>query len=484
MPNITPLALTRPARRHKQIEMTKTLQQGFVALTSVVVIASILLMVSIGLSLYSVGELQNSFDEVESSRALALAEYCQEKAVYDLTKNSAYQGGETLTPDLAKPEEICNILPVTTYGEPTGTGDTEGIFTLTEKSDWEAGTNSGTDLVSAPGDVKVNSGGGGGPGKLDLLAMYNADNNIITATTDSANRSKAVDGNLATAWAATTSMQTVHSWIIDLGVSTNITYLALTSSASAPLPGMQTIMESADGVVYNPVCSTMVGILATWNITNSSTGCNPPGHAHPFNTRYLKLSIANQSFGMSTTWTVKEFEVYVASLPASSTATQTSKANQMTSPAGGTAIVQYTEFSPSETASQGEIKYRFRKSNWGGSWLGEWSDFKIYTGAPIDLSKIEALMITAKDIIDARYYINVESTLTKSAPTSDPVLHDYTVKYLTQTGADAGPTICKLIRSEGKVTRDDNFYVRRLESNSCSLCPVSLDSWREVGDFN
>ena len=465
-----------------KIQIIKPSKQGFVTLTSVVVITSILLIASIGLSLFSTSELQNSFTEAESSRALALAEYCQEKAIYNLTKNSAYQGGETLTPDPTKTDEICNILPVTTYGEPTGAGDAEGSFVLTEKSDWEAGANSGTDLVSVPGDVKIDSSGGSA--KLDLLAMYNADNSIIRATADPINRSKVIDNNLATAWSAVALPQTPHSWIIDLKASYSIAYIAINSTISTSAPGMVQILESADDITYNTICAYPL-TQGIWNKTNSANECYS-GHQHPFNARYLKLYIYNgaQPLGATVSWNVNEFEIYSTASQPITTATNISKANQMTPPVSGAFIVKYAQFTPNETSNQGEIKYRFRKSNWGGSWLGEWSAEKIFTGDPIDLSKIAELMITAKDMADAKYYINVESTFAKSVPTSDPALHDYTVKYITQTGAQNGPTICKLVRSEGKVTHSDNFYLRRLESNSCSLCPVSLDLWREVGRFN
>ena len=299
---------------------------------------------------------------------------------------------------------------------------------LTTQADWEAGTRVNIDTTTTPGDIKISNSSSST--KLDLLAMYNANSSIITATTDSANRSKAIDGNVTTTWSAVTPIQTTHSWIIDLGASYNIAYVAINSSISQTLGvGMGNLMiaESSDNILYNPVCSSQSQIVAgSWNKANSQTDCDPPGHSHPFNTRYLKLSITNNTFGMSTTWTVKEFEVYLVAVQTILSATHTSAIAQI----GSAGTIQYTTFSIAESEpDNSDIRYRFRRTKPTNSWVGSWTDYIDYTGASIDLTSFTELDISQSDINSGKTYLQVETIFTRVDGAPDPVVSDYTIVY-------------------------------------------------------
>ena len=293
---------------------------------------------------------------------------------------------------------------------------------LSSQADWEAGDRVNIDTATSSGDMKMSSGASAT--KLDLLAMYNANNNIITATTDSANRSKTIDGSLATAWVATAGMQTTHTWIIDLGANNTIAYVAINSTISTTV-GMGNVQISKKQNVgsYSAVCS---GPLAqgAWNKTNSSTECNPP--AHPFAARYLKLSITNSTLGMPVTWDVNEFEIYTTAVQTVLSATHTSAIAQI----GSAGAVQYKTFNATENEpANADIRYRFRRTKSSDSWTGSWTDYIDYTGSEIDLTSYSELDISESDINSGKTFLQVETQFTRLDSAPDPSVSDYTVVY-------------------------------------------------------
>lgn len=84
-------------------------KNGFIALISVLIIGVLVLIISIGLSLRSIGETNMSFNEEISGYALSLAEACAENALLKLRNDLNYSGNETI---IIEGSDSCDILPV------------------------------------------------------------------------------------------------------------------------------------------------------------------------------------------------------------------------------------------------------------------------------------------------------------------------------------------------------------------------------------
>lgn len=82
--------------------------RGFIALTSILIIGALILTISIGLSLRSIGETQISLAEQESHRALALANLCAEAALMKLESVLNYGGNESM----AVGGQSCDIMSI------------------------------------------------------------------------------------------------------------------------------------------------------------------------------------------------------------------------------------------------------------------------------------------------------------------------------------------------------------------------------------
>ena len=101
------------SRKHfKFSNRVKNNQEGFIALISILIIGAIMLAISIGLSLRSIGETNMSLAEQESHRALALANLCAEQALMKLESTLDYAGGEPITIG----SESCDILTISGSG--------------------------------------------------------------------------------------------------------------------------------------------------------------------------------------------------------------------------------------------------------------------------------------------------------------------------------------------------------------------------------
>ena len=70
--------------------------EGFIALISILIVGGLILTVSIGVSLRSIGETEMSFGEQESNKALALANLCAEQALMKLESILNYSGSESI----------------------------------------------------------------------------------------------------------------------------------------------------------------------------------------------------------------------------------------------------------------------------------------------------------------------------------------------------------------------------------------------------
>lgn len=101
----------------------KNNQKGFVALISILIIGAIVLTISIGLSLRSIGETNMSLGEQESHRALALANLCAEQALMKLENTLNYAGGEPVTIG----SKSCDILTISGSGNFNRTIKTQSV---------------------------------------------------------------------------------------------------------------------------------------------------------------------------------------------------------------------------------------------------------------------------------------------------------------------------------------------------------------------
>lgn len=90
----------------------KNNQEGFIALISILIIGAIVLVISIGLSLRSIGETDMSLSEQESHKALALANLCVEQALMKLEAILNYAGNESIIIG----SESCAIRPISGSG--------------------------------------------------------------------------------------------------------------------------------------------------------------------------------------------------------------------------------------------------------------------------------------------------------------------------------------------------------------------------------
>lgn len=73
-----------------------TQKSGFIALVSILLIATIVFVIAIGMSTRSLGMNDMSFAEESSYRALVFAESCAEHALYNLELDPNYTGGESM----------------------------------------------------------------------------------------------------------------------------------------------------------------------------------------------------------------------------------------------------------------------------------------------------------------------------------------------------------------------------------------------------
>lgn len=68
-------------------------KNGFIALTSILVISAVALAVTVSISLLGVGEAKSSLDFKKGQEALKIAEGCVEEALLRLRDDASYSGG-------------------------------------------------------------------------------------------------------------------------------------------------------------------------------------------------------------------------------------------------------------------------------------------------------------------------------------------------------------------------------------------------------
>jgi len=83
-------------------------QKGFIAITTVLIISALVLIVGIGISLESIGEMKMGLQRSLSSQAYYLANLCAEQTLMKLKENSSYLGDETINMENGN----CTIEPI------------------------------------------------------------------------------------------------------------------------------------------------------------------------------------------------------------------------------------------------------------------------------------------------------------------------------------------------------------------------------------
>jgi len=86
------------------------MKQGFIAISSVLIISAVVLVISITVSLLAIGVGQAGLTVFQGEKALGLVEGCMEDALLKVKQNSSYSGG-TIT----RPEGNC-IITVSKVG--------------------------------------------------------------------------------------------------------------------------------------------------------------------------------------------------------------------------------------------------------------------------------------------------------------------------------------------------------------------------------
>jgi len=80
------------------------MKNGFIAISSILIIAAVVLTISITVSLLSIGEGQSALSLMKGEATLNLIEGCMEDAMLQISINPNYSGGL-----INRPEGACNI---------------------------------------------------------------------------------------------------------------------------------------------------------------------------------------------------------------------------------------------------------------------------------------------------------------------------------------------------------------------------------------
>jgi len=92
---------------------------GFIILTSVIIIGAVVLLIGMGVALRSMGETDMSSNEEITTRVLSLVNTCAELGVIKLRNNLNYSGNEDI---IIEGSDSCRIFPT------EGTGNTNRII--------------------------------------------------------------------------------------------------------------------------------------------------------------------------------------------------------------------------------------------------------------------------------------------------------------------------------------------------------------------
>lgn len=107
---------------HQIPEKINFRQNGFIALTTILIMSVLMLSVGIGVTLRSISAGDISSGEEFSARAAALSEACAENAVLRLKNNLSYSGNENI---IIETGASCDILPLEGVGNTNRTIKTQ-----------------------------------------------------------------------------------------------------------------------------------------------------------------------------------------------------------------------------------------------------------------------------------------------------------------------------------------------------------------------
>ena len=286
---------------------------------------------------------------------------------------------------------------------------------ITSKTDWEAGTLSADiDSTRTVGSIEVKA-----EYQIDLSTVQ------ITATCDTTNKLKIIDGDTNTSWGlqppSFDCANDPFNWNADLGsiytISKTRNFQSSMGSNCIPMYGFgcgMVLETSTDNSIWTERWSDGNSMVWTENIFTSSVL-----------TRYLKI----HEFNDINDGYIREFEIYSSPI----TATHTSATGQI----GATGdserkVVNWENFTATESEpTNSTIRYRFRKTNADGSWTGDWTDYVDHTGSAIDLQNYSQLTISTDDVSNGRTYLQVETKFTRTDASANPTVSDYSIGYHT-----------------------------------------------------
>lgn len=85
--------------------MKRKAQQGFLAISTVLIVSAVALSIGITVSLLAIGEGQSALAVTKGEDTLAFVESCAEDALMNIRASSSYEGNFTIT----RPEGTCEI---------------------------------------------------------------------------------------------------------------------------------------------------------------------------------------------------------------------------------------------------------------------------------------------------------------------------------------------------------------------------------------
>ena len=296
-----------------------------------------------------------------------------------------------------------------------------GSDALTTQAEWQAGIyDMGTDLVDAPGDVK-------------LFAETQIDPSIGSWSTDGIGDITGLyDGNTATG----VSLIGANYILRDFGQTiSNVTKYRIFYTNG---PGWDVVPGLCGKAKkeYALSCGDIDGDGIEW--TNYAIFGNTNMTQDVWNDKSIAPSTTSKfRLVADDTYKVTEFEFYFQPL----TATHTSTSSQIG--ATGDAqryVAEYQLFTPTESEpANSDITYRFRLTTSDGGSTGTWTDYIDYTGTAIDLTAQSALAITQTEIDAGKTYLQVETKFVRVDVSANPTLSDYTASYHTNK-APTAPT--------------------------------------------
>ena len=285
--------------------------------------------------------------------------------------------------------------------------------TVTEQVEFQAGTYSvGLDLITSQGNATLFP-----ESSINLLAIYNNDNNSVTVSEDEANKGKVVDGNTDTFWANDSPPEGDGYWQIDLGqqydnISKNRAYVHCLGAAGSK------IYYSLNGTDWVDSGNSFIcGGPPDWDefITN-------------FSARYIRVYTGY--LNPAEFFILSELEFYFQPLIATHTSSPTQIGDVSSDP--GRYVVEYNGFDTTETEpANTAIDYRFQLVNSSGVSTDGWTAWALGDVADLATTYPSQLTLSQTKIDAGETYLQVQSRLTTTDGVSTPTLSDYTASYHT-----------------------------------------------------